>query len=70
MSLAAVIVDALLAQPAMLSLPRWRVLADVRERFACGDCTARTAYAQARVRGHARTKRETGPQARVERVAA
>lgn len=34
--------------PALLTLPRWMVIADIRQRFHVGDCTARTAVAIAR----------------------
>jgi hypothetical protein len=51
----------------VLALPRWRVVADVRERFRCCDSTAREAYALARTAAHARKRRDTVTYARVER---
>lgn len=56
---------ALLANPAILNLPRWRVIADIRERFGCSDWAARTAYAAARVEGHQRHRRSTVPHVRM-----
>ena len=42
------IASELSANRPMLALPRWRIIADIRQRFGCGDCTARTAVAMAR----------------------
>jgi hypothetical protein len=65
MSALASITNALLSHPDLFLLPRWRVIADVRERFACSDWVARTAYADARVIGHRRNRRSTIPHARM-----
>ena len=42
------IASELLANRPMLTLPRWMVMADIRQRFRVGDCTARIAFALAR----------------------
>ena len=42
------IAAALTADPALLNLPRWMVISDIRQRFRVGDCTARIAVAIAR----------------------
>jgi hypothetical protein len=57
---------AMLRDPAILDLPRWRVIADARERFGCSDWAARTAYAEARINGHRRNRRSTVPHVRME----
>lgn len=64
MSAVAAITQSLIAHADLLALPRWRVIADVRERFACSDWAARTAYANARVLGHKRDRRHTVPHTR------
>lgn len=42
------IAAALLTDRAVLNLPRWMVIADIRARFPVADATARTAFAIAR----------------------
>jgi len=64
------IANALIDNDAMLSLPRWRVMSDIRERFGCCESVAREAFALARVEGRLRIRRDTTPYARVERRAA
>jgi hypothetical protein len=54
MNAIASIANALVTHRDVLALPRWRVVADVRERFHCCDSTAREAYALARTAAHAR----------------
>lgn len=51
----------ILEHPEILDLPRWRVIADVRERFQCSDYAARAAYALSRIHAHKRTRRHTWP---------
>lgn len=67
MNQVAVITNALISNSPVLALPRWRVIADVRERFRCCESAAREAYALARAEGHARNRRDTTPYAKVER---
>lgn len=69
MSLQQTIIAALLANRDVLNLPRWRVMADIREVYGCNGSTAGSAYAAARVHAHARTRRHTAPYVRQERSA-
>jgi len=57
MNLIAAIANALFDNAAVLDLPRWRVYLDIREKYGCGDNTAREAYALARVIAHRRRRR-------------
>lgn len=65
MNAVARITNALVSHPHLFALPRWRVIADVRERFGCSDWVARTAYADARVCAHHRDRRSTTPHVRM-----
>lgn len=59
MPLIAIIANALIDHAPVLALPRWRVMADIREKYRCSEVTAREAYALARIAGKMRHKRNT-----------
>jgi hypothetical protein len=58
------IANALIDHRPLLALPRWRVLADIRATYGCGEFTAREAYALARVAGRVRRCQTTHTGAR------
>lgn len=59
MPMQALIANALIANAPILALPRWRVMADIRQRFGCCESIAREAYALARIEGRMRQRRWT-----------
>ena len=59
MNLIAIIANELFDNAPVFDLPRWRVHADIRAKYGCGDFTAREAYALGRLVSGQRKRRHT-----------